>query len=58
MDGKIYGVRVEDTLYWYFFDSYEDVVLFMELMAEDGHSSSAFMRNEWGQYEWIGWCDA
>lgn len=58
MDDKVYGVTVECLPGWFFFDFYDDAVLFMELMAEDGHSSSVYMRNELGQYERIGWCDA
>lgn len=51
MEDKPFAVSVVGYLSWFFFDNILNVYLFMELCGEDGHSSSAFMRNELGQYE-------
>lgn len=54
---KPYAVRVAGYSCWFFFEYYENVVWFMELCSEDGNSSTAFKRNELGQYERIAWCE-
>lgn len=51
MGDKAFGVSVEGYSSWFFFDFYENVVWFMELCAEEGRHSSAYRRNELGQYE-------
>ena len=55
---KAYAVKVAGYSGLFFFDYYENVVWFMELCSEDGNSSTAFKRNELGQYELILWNDA
>lgn len=53
MEGKPFAVSVVGYSGWFFFKFYAEAVEFMELCAEDGCSSSCYMRNELGQYEWI-----